>query len=233
MRLGALASALALALMPAPATAQLSGSLAVESDYRLRGYSLSEGRPAATLQLGYDHPSGLYLNGSASLTWPDGEPRLLGTQLNLGYSKRLGPDVVIDAGLLRADYRPGYDSGLRRNYSEAYLGATVNRVSARIFYSPDYLRDDVSTLYGEIETFLEPAPDWRLSGHLGGTAYLGRARPYPGTRSAQYDWRLSLSRELGSVEIHGSLSGGGPGDDYYRNRFHGRTRLSVGGSWAF
>jgi hypothetical protein len=42
-----------------PAAAQqVSGSLSVESDFRLRGYSLSAGRPVASARVGVDSGSG-------------------------------------------------------------------------------------------------------------------------------------------------------------------------------
>src|SRR5579863_229225 len=48
----------------ASAAAQVSGSVSVMSEYIVRGYSVSAGKPAASLNLSYDDPSGLYLNGS-------------------------------------------------------------------------------------------------------------------------------------------------------------------------
>jgi hypothetical protein len=58
IRLTWLASALSL-FLSAPVSAQLSGSIALDSDYRLRGYSLTGDQPAASAQLNYDLPAGL------------------------------------------------------------------------------------------------------------------------------------------------------------------------------
>src|SRR5205809_7860424 len=57
-----LALGLGLAVLAAagPAAAQLNASLGVVSDYRLRGVPLTQGRPAVTLDVGYDHSSGAY-----------------------------------------------------------------------------------------------------------------------------------------------------------------------------
>ncbi len=41
----------------------MAGKLSLQSDYQVRGYSVSRGRPVGILDLSYDSPSGLYLNG--------------------------------------------------------------------------------------------------------------------------------------------------------------------------
>jgi uncharacterized protein (TIGR02001 family) len=231
-----LASAIAAALVAASqgsaARAQVAGSLAIESDYRVRGYSLSEGRPAATAQFGYDSVTGLYANAAATFYFDRGDPRWLGSQVNIGYSRRLGPDLSLDAGLARSDYR-GEDAGPARNYTEAYVGLATRRLTARLFYSPDYYRDHVSALYAEAEAGFEPADEWRISGHVGALAYLGSARPFAGRRDLLFDWRASLGRTFGAAEIHAAVSGGSPRHEYYRGRERDRTGITVGASWAF
>ena len=64
------AAAILSAILATPAAAQVSASVDIESDYRLRGYSLSAGRPAATAQIGYDDASGLYLGSRVSMSNP-------------------------------------------------------------------------------------------------------------------------------------------------------------------
>jgi uncharacterized protein (TIGR02001 family) len=217
----------------APARAQLGGSIAVDSDYRLRGYSYSEGRPAATLLAAYDDPSGVYLNLSATAMLSGGGPFFLGTQANIGYSRRVDPGLSVDAGLLRADYRSPERDEPGRNYTEAYVGFTGRRIGARLSYSPDYLRDGVPALYAEVNGAFEPHPDWRVGVHLGALVYPSDARPFPNSRVFNHDWRASLTRSFGAAEIHAAVSGGGPSDEYYRDRRRDRTVLTVGASLAF
>src|SRR5687768_2258453 len=76
---------------PTPAAAQLAASIAIETDYRFRAHLLSDGRPAATVQLAYDHASGLYLNVAAIGALGDDGPRFVGAQGNIGYAARLAP----------------------------------------------------------------------------------------------------------------------------------------------
>lgn len=214
-----------------PAAAQLAGSIAVESDYRIRGYSLSDEHPAASAQLSYDHYSGAYLN-FAALTELGDEFRFMGVQGNIGYARRLSPKVTLDIGLLRSQIRASsyYEQPYR--YTEAYLGLGVGPVLGRVSYSPDYRHHGVSTLYGELEAGFEPKTNWRLSGHVGALHYLTSA-PYRSKGSTHKDWRLTVSRQLGKFELHSSLSGSGPGAIYYGYRMHEKTALTVGGSYSF
>jgi len=209
LRIRNAAGALAL-LLASPASAQLAATISLDSDYRLRGYSLSGGHPAAGVQLSYDDLSGVYV-GLLGLTELNSENlRFLGVVGNVGYAKRLSEHVTLDAGILRSQLRSAGDYRLPFEYTEVYAGGYVGPVVGRIYYSPDYRGNGVSTLYGELEAGFEPLPKWRLNGHVGAFVYLNA--PYGhGSANAETDWRVSLSRQFGRVEIHSSVSGGGEG----------------------
>lgn len=216
-----------------PACAQVSGSVDVESDYRLRGYSLSAGQPVATAQIGYDDASGVYLNLSATGEIGRDDPLFLGVQGNIGYARRLNATLSIDGGIARSQYRSPDRESRSHNYTEVYLGLASGPFSARVYYSPDYDQADVSSFYAEVEATFRPATNWRLNGHLGSQIYLVTPTQYLGGRAARYDWRLGVARELGSFDLHAALSGGGPGKDYYSGSFHGKVSLTAGASWSF
>lgn len=214
----------------APAKAQVTGSLGVESDLRFRGYSVGNGDPAATIDLGYDHGSGLYLNGSATAGFDRSDPALLAYQLNAGYAARISPSISIDAGVVRSWYTR-HSSVADAHYTEAYLGLTAHGFASRVYYSRDYLRPGAHTLYAEIQSTLSLAPGWRLSGHAGLLTYLTDPPRY--TPREHYDWRVTLGRELGRLDLRASLSGAGPGRDYYYGRRHSATALTFGASLPF
>ncbi|HUE79358.1 MAG TPA: TorF family putative porin [Sphingomicrobium sp.] len=215
-----------------PARSQVALSLAVESDYRFRGYSLSSGRPTASVNLAYDSPSGLYLYGSVAGVHRNDGADLLGYQANIGYAKRLTPTASVDAGVIHFQSRyPYFGSTQSSHYTEAYVAAHVREFTARVFYSPHYFRDGVSTAYGELDAAIQPSANWRLNAHVGLLAYL--TTPVYFDRSTSYDWRLRASRQFGAVEVHAAVTGGGPGKDYYGGAAHDRTALTVGGSLNF
>ena len=178
---------------------------AIQSDYRLRGYSLSDGDPVAAVSLSYDDPSGFYLGGTALGTVRGDEPEVLGVQGNLGYAVRVAPGLSLDGGVYRAEYYSGYGSARNYHYSELYLGLAAPHLTARVRYSPDYFRSHTPTLYVEAESGIEPAPNWFLSAHAGALTYLETPPLYAPRR--RYDWRLGVSRQLGRYGLHLDVSG--------------------------
>ena len=222
---------------PGAARAQVAASAAIESDFRFRGFSLTDGHPAGTLQLSYDHPSGFYANAAASGVARNGGVDFLGYQVNAGYARRVTPEMSVEAGVVHRWFRYRYDYlgntySSDATYPEAYVGAGVRNFSARVYYSPHYFREDVSTLYGEIEVGLEPVTGLRLAGHVGGLAYLTVPdSPYFDGRSI-LDWRISASKQLGRFEIHTAVSGGTP-ETYHRALGENGTAVTVGASVNF
>jgi uncharacterized protein (TIGR02001 family) len=216
-----------------PAAAQIVGSLAVQNDYRVRGYTISGNKPAAIFGLSYDHPSGLYLNGSTiGALDHDNDPALLGAIGNIGYATRIGPGISIDAGYTRTQYTHyvGATHG-NAHYDEIYAGISAHGLSAHVYVSPDYYRRDVSTIYGELDGAMKPIGEWRLTGHIGVLGYL--TQPQYLSFHAQYDWRIGIARPIRHFDLHVALTDGGPGTDDYHSRTHGRTALIGGVSWSF
>jgi uncharacterized protein (TIGR02001 family) len=232
-------SLLVAALLPVSATgfataasAQIAGSLDVQNDYRVRGYSISEGRPAAILNLSYDTPGGLYLNGAAIGSFTDRhDPALIGAIADIGYAYRLTPRLSIDGGVNRTEYFDASATG-KAHYTEFYLGILAHGLSSHIYISPDYYHSGVVTLYAELDGALKPVAGFHVTGHIGVLNYLGTPERLS-YLSRQYDWRLGLSHPIGPFDLHAALTGGGPGDDYYRNHRHGKTALVAGVSWIF
>jgi uncharacterized protein (TIGR02001 family) len=228
-------ASLALALsciFPSPARAQWGGTLSLESDYRLRGYSLTDGDPAGIGQLTYDDPSGMYVNLAGVARLRGENPQFMGVIGNIGYARRLSSVVTLDAGVLRSQLRASHDFVRPYRYTEFYAGASVGPVVGRVYYSPDYRGGTGSTVYGELETGFEPAPEWTISAHVGLLAHLD-ATSYQGTKSAHEDWRISVSKRFGRLEIHSILSGGGPGEQYLGYRKSHKAALTAGASVSF
>lgn len=215
-----------------PASAQVAASVGIASDYRLRGYSLSAGRPVATADLAYEDPEGIYFNASAVAVLGRGGPALMGLQGNVGYARRLNSRLSIDGGILRSQYFRRFSGGRKAHYTEAYLGLATRGLASRIYVSPDYFQAGVWTLYGELEGVFRPAARWSLTGHAGVLSYLDQPSAFA-RRPSQYDWRISAAREIGASTIYIALSGGGPGADYYDRRSHGRTAIVVGATHIF
>src|SRR5512144_2988221 len=117
--LAQLAVAAVVTLAASGAAAQLSGTVAVVSDYRYRGSSFSDDKPAAQLGLTYDDASGFYAGLFASTIRFDSPPsRGAQTIVFAGYAQRTSSGLAFEAGVdcgvffLGTSYR----------YPEAYVG---------------------------------------------------------------------------------------------------------------
>jgi uncharacterized protein (TIGR02001 family) len=193
------------AVFSAPAAAQVAVEVALQTDYRVRGYSISDEEPSASVSFSYDDPSGAYVGGALVGSTFDGDPVLLGIQGNVGYAVRVGPTLSLDAGISKTKYFYGYGTERDYDYTEVYLGVALPIISGRLSYSPDYYRNDFETLYAEVETGFSPAPDWFVSAHGGALTYLGDPPAY--LPDQIFDWRLGVTREFGPWGVHVDVSG--------------------------
>lgn len=213
-----------------PAQAQLAMRVSADSDYRRRGYSVTDGQPAVTGALSYDDPSGIYANGLIVVAPDDAAPGLSGFEAGLGYATRISRTVSVEGGAIHTRYARSPGGPLDLRYTEIYAGVSVNGISARVYYSPDYLARDLPTLYTELQAGIRLQRDWHLGLHLGALTYLDDLPRY--TVRSRYDWRATVSRNLGQFEIYAGLSGRGPGGRYYE-RHKARAVATVGAAFSF
>jgi len=214
-----------------PAHAQVSASIGLESDFRFRGRTLSDSRPVATADIGYDDTSGLYMGAAATAVITGSDTGILNVQGNIGFAKRVNSALTFDVGVLRSQYT----SRLRDHavhYTEFYAGLSSHGFSTRVYYSPDYLTPCVGTFYGELDFAMSPADKWQLSAHAGKLVFVAN-RPARAPRLGNYDWRIGVSRQLGRFSANAAVVGGGPGQEYYGGELHKRVALVAGVRFAF
>jgi uncharacterized protein (TIGR02001 family) len=196
-----LAAGLGLAgIAAAPAAAQVSGSLGIVSDYRLRGAPLTDGEPAMAVGFGYDHPSGAYAGATVIGEDSSGHSaRVLGHAEYVGFARTIAGGPTWDVGLNNVDYGVYGDRRFALRYTEAYVGVSQHGLSARLSYSPNYLQGGVNTLYGEVNGVMRPAEAWRLSAH--GGVFHRLDAPGPDGHRTRYDLRLAATREFDNLEL--------------------------------
>jgi uncharacterized protein (TIGR02001 family) len=211
-----------------PAAAQAGASVSFFTDNRFRGYSLSDGRPVAILDLSYDAPRGFYAAASGSIvaTRRDGlQP--LGLQLNGGYAKRLSSGLTVDLGIVHSSYSHYSSRGPAKSYTEAYAGLAGKLLSSRIYVSRGYLKAGSWTLYGEVDASVPAGTRLHLTGHLGMLVPLER-RGAGETYRPELDWRLGLARDIGPITVSAAWTGRGRSHDFDRERSYGRSALVLG-----
>jgi uncharacterized protein (TIGR02001 family) len=223
--------ALPASIVAAPAAhAQVSGRVSIDSQYRSRGYQITEAGPVITAAISYDHGSGIYANGVVVAGTQDSEIGIVGYEANIGYAARLTRALSIEGGVQRTAYAPQTDGPLGLRYTEFYAGLTFRAIAARVYYSPDYLRAGRRILYTEIDGSARLLPKLNFNAHLGALSYLGAPPLY--TARTRIDWRATISRSLGPFEVYAGLSGRGGGSDYY-TRSKGRAVATVGAAFVF
>ena len=191
---------LVLALAAGAAQAQIAGSVALASDYRLRGFSLPDGGPALTVSLGYDHSSGAYAGGTVIGEDPDNRgARVLGHMEYVGYAWRQG-GRSFDVGVNNVDLRLARGRIVPIEYTEVYAGVAGDRLSARAAFAPDYPRHGMETLYLELSGVVRPADGWRLSARAGASVRFGDSPGFGGDRTL-YDLRLGVTRAWDRGEL--------------------------------
>jgi uncharacterized protein (TIGR02001 family) len=165
--------ALALLLSSNAAIAQVSGHVSLLSDYRSRGEALTDGRPAVQAGLAYDDASGIFLGALASNVRIDPTATGLSAEIYGGYARSFGEHKSWEIGantylFPRPLIPPDYD------YSEVFIGTSVNRLSARLYYSTNYFRSGAHAIYSELNTEQPLTERLALLGHIG---YLQTASP--------------------------------------------------------
>jgi uncharacterized protein (TIGR02001 family) len=150
------------------ASADITVTPAVVSDYDFRGISQTKENPAFQLGLNYNHESGFYAG-------------LWGSNVDFGSSK---PDVEVDvfAGFAGGDAKEsiGYDVGAiyytypsagDLKYWEAYAGISHGWFAGKIWYSPDFggksTAGHTSGLYTEVNGTFPLPHDFSFVAHAG------------------------------------------------------------------
>ncbi len=200
------ASANAQTAAPAPALS-VTGNLGLFSDYRFRGISQTDRKPA--LQGGFDlsHSSGLYLgNWNSNIDSALYNGSNLEMDLYGGYKTEFG-GVGIDLGAIYY-YYPGSGKGgtTKIDNTELYIGASFGPVSAKYYHA-------VSDFFGVPNTkgskYFDVSFAHDLGNGLGVNAHVGyqRVRNTPGDPGKITDYKLGLTYDLNGFILGASYIG--------------------------
>lgn len=224
----------AIALIPlaSPARAEIGASLIIASQDRFRGYSVSDGYPAATLSVSYDDAHGPYFEVSvmAAGTGSEGIKRYRFEE-NAGYALRIAGGPTIDAGIVHADYSGYRIYGRPAVYTEFYAGLVMGHVSTHLHYAPNYYQRGIAALYGDVDGSLDLMPGLRAIGHIGLLSQTDGPREAAGRLT--HDWSVGAVRDFGRLSVQASLVGGSSKRSFYGAAKHGSTALILAVTAAF
>ncbi|MEG0884925.1 MAG: TorF family putative porin [Janthinobacterium sp.] len=193
------------------ATAQVGGNIALLSDYRFRGVSMSDGQPVPQLTLNYDDPDSWYWGVQASGV---NLHERGGTQwiAYAGMARRLASGWSWEAGASRSVLPRDHGS----DYGEWYAGLAAERIGFRLYFSPHYFGRDTRTLYAEMNGFYPLPGGFKLVAHID----VLRPLPHAGMEAAgmRRDGSFGLAAALGDWNAQlawVASSGGAPRSVHY------------------
>lgn len=208
--------------------AGVTGNVGVVSEYVFRGVEQSAGA-AAQGGLDWSHASGFYVGTWISNTDFAGistaDTVTYETDVYGGYAFKVG-DVGLDVGLLYYYYRN--DTAL--NTLEAYIGATVGPVTAKVFYTPEYFGaldadgDDAAGLYATVSAALPLSdtltftPQVGMSSGDGPEVFFGNDLDTGEPDGEYVDYSLTLTKTLDAgLSFSFALTGTTLDTDLYTN----------------
>lgn len=174
---------------------QVSGSVALASEVSARGVSLSDGRTAPQLSVSYDAATGWYAGASAAprltVAGRTGVTRLVAYA---GYARRLPSGLSWDAGASSTSFThlSGY------NYREIFLGLASDRLSGRLYFSPEYYGYRGRAAYLELTGFHPVGERIKLIVQAG---VLHGLKGLAADTRDRVDTRLAISYDAGQVNV--------------------------------
>jgi uncharacterized protein (TIGR02001 family) len=165
VRYGALGCATSLVLV-AVANAQVTGNIALTSDYVSRGVSYSDNDPAVQGGFDWSHSSGVYA-GIWGSNVRFGTPAHVELDVYGGVARKTARALGWDAGLAYYTY-PGAS---QTNYGEVYGGVSYRSLSAKLWYANDYAGTGGDEVYLEGEVTVSLPHSVGLSLHAGYSAF--------------------------------------------------------------
>ncbi|MDQ2861009.1 MAG: TorF family putative porin [Pseudomonadota bacterium] len=215
------------------ANAQVSASASLTSDYQYRGVSLSDGKPTLSLDIAYDHASGLYAGGSAiAEDTATAGVEMLGHVEYAGYSRRVNSADTWDVGITNQNISKYYDQRYVLNYAQVYTGLSTAHFSYYVYYSPNYFGTGYRTVYADVSAAFRPARRWRVFGHAGVLAAFG-ATGRPQSAYQQYDFRAGVAAQFKGGEVRIIWTTVRPGTDYLAGQLQSHPTLTLGATAFF
>lgn len=184
------------------AHAQVSGSLTLVSDYAYRGISLSDGHAVPQLNLVYDAPNGWYagiFSSEVQLSNKDANSEQIMSYA--GFSRQFNSGLVWETGATGSLFPKSSEL----NYGEIFTGLTLNKLNARVFFSPNYIGQNTKTIYWEANIDLPLSDGIDTFYHVGWLQYLNSnsSRIYEnrmdsriGIAGSYSFWKLQLTYDI-------------------------------------
>ena len=160
--------AAAVATVSLPALAEISGNVALTTDYRFRGWSQTTSDPAVQGGFDYNHDNGFYVG-----TWGSNVEFAGSLELDYyaGFANDINDSIGYDVGVIYYDYPGGDLGGVDPEFWEVYGGLSGDlgpvSLSGTISYSDDYFGETGKAWYYDLGASYGLPYDISLNAHFG------------------------------------------------------------------
>ena len=219
-----------LAISAATALAEVSGNVALTTDYTFRGISQSSELPAIQGGFDYTHDSGFYAGVWGSNVEFETTEVNMELDVYAGYGFEASEDVTFDVGLLHYQY-PG-DSNSNFDYTEIYGSVSFFDATVGVNYSPEYFGDTDAYYYFYGDYSLALAENFSVDAHAGYNLFDGEDSfsSFIGAESgddAYVDYSIGVSTEMDAIGLSLAYVGTNIDDDDCKAWCEGRVVFSV------
>lgn len=176
------------------ASGEVTGLVALGSDYVWRGISQTDNQLALAGEIDYSHASGAYAGvWGGNVDFGPGDPSLE-LDLYAGYAGEFASGLSFDAGILRYEFPGASDLETQ----EVHLGLGYKDVAVTWHYTNDYFGSDASAWYLELDASFDLVQELTLSLHAGRSDgdHFDLA-----DYSAYTDYRVGISRALAGMTL--------------------------------
>ena len=195
--------AAALATVSLPSLAEVSGNVALTTDYRFRGISQTTSDPAVQGGLDYNHESGFYVG-----TWGSNVQFAGSLELDYyaGFANDINDSLAYDVGFIYYDY-PGGDLGAGAGdpeFWEIYGGLSGDvgpvSLSGTVSYSDDYFGETGTAWYYDLGASYGLPYEITLSGHFGYQTIDDKGF-FSSDEDSYKDWSVGVSKSMWDLDF--------------------------------
>lgn len=205
----------------------LSGNITVVNDYRFRGYTQTNFKPAAQVGIELAHDSGFYIgNWNSNVGWTTG------TSIEMDFYGGWRGDVGgfgLDAGILQYAY-PGADMAVSPNTTELYVGVSKGPFGLKVSYSPTNwfgYADSKNSWYFDGSGSFDLGDGWSIGLHAGYQVLQNVTDANGKSVDGYFDYKAGVSKDLSGWVFDLSVVGASTNSLFYTSQGYDAGRVGV------
>jgi uncharacterized protein (TIGR02001 family) len=206
----------------------LSGNLAVTNDYRFRGYTQTNFKPAVQGGIDLNHSSGFYLgNWNSNVGWTTGTSIEMG--FYGGWKGDVGQGLELDLGAYQYAY-PGADMAVSPNTTELYVGIGMGPASFKVYYAPSNyfgIADSKNTFYFDASGSIDLGSGWAIGLHAGYQTLRNAVDANGNSLSGYFDYKAGISKDISGWVFDLSVVGASSDDFFLSSQGHPAGRVGA------